>query len=135
MAISEEIKKRIYSVLGDGKVHYTEEIRKKCVDDGILKEDEVGKIRGVVYYLKKRDSRIKSEGRGKYRLVDGVQDNTMTNDDLQNAIETIENCMDEWRSINWLRCSEDQLNKIRDDFKDLKFLAKEINNFEKREKW
>lgn len=39
--------------------------------------------------------------------------------------------MDEWRSINWLRCSEDQLNKIRDDFKDLKFLAKEINNFEK----
>lgn len=78
MAISEEIKKRIYSVLSDGKVHYTEEIRKKCVDDGILKEDEVGKIRGVVYYLKKRDSRIKSEGRGKYRLVDDVQDNTMT---------------------------------------------------------
>lgn len=40
-------------MLSDGKVHYTEEIRKKCVDDGILKEDEVGKIRGVVYYLKK----------------------------------------------------------------------------------
>ena len=55
----------------------------------------------------------------------------MTNDDLQNAIETIENCMDEWRSINWLRCSEDQLNKIRDDFKDLKdklIIAGGLNN-------
>ena len=30
MAISEEIKKRIYSLLSDGKVHYTEKIRKNA---------------------------------------------------------------------------------------------------------
>lgn len=100
-----------------------------------LKESEAGKIRGVIHYLKKEDIRIKSEGRGKYRLVDNAQDNTVIYNDLQNAIDVIENCMDEWRCINWLRCSDDQLNKIRDDFKDLKFLAQEINNFEKREKW
>lgn len=135
---SDRIRKIIYWVLQDGKEHLLKDIKEKCMQDTFLCEEDCQLVKVIIFNMKKKDSRIISEGRGKYRMVletslDGEV--TERKDELESAIACIEDKMEMWQGINWLICSDDMLNSARGDFKKMTILAKKIIKYSNQKEW
>lgn len=68
MTQREAIEEVVYEVLKDGEVHSADELQRICLKRGIINEKQRRAIRGTIYNLKKKDKRIVTVVRGKYKL-------------------------------------------------------------------
>lgn len=123
MTQREAIEEVVYEVLKDGEVHSADELQRICLKRGIINEKQRRAIRGTIYNLKKKDKRIVTVVRGKYKL-EGEKVCTTIEDEVKSIRKRIE----ELKKIGWLNTNDTELNRARQDVEALKQLKTEIEN-------
>lgn len=89
----------------------------------IINEKQRRAIRGTIYNLKKKDKRIVTVVRGKYKL-EGEKVCTTIEDEVKSIHKRIE----ELKKIGWFNTNDTELNRARQDVEALKQLKTEIEN-------
>ena len=123
MTQREAIEEVVYEVLKDGEVHSADELQRICLKRGIINEKQRRAIRGTIYNLKKKDKRIVTVVRGKYKL-----DGEKVCPTIEDEVKSIRKRIEELKKMGWLNTNDTELNRARQDVEALKQLKTEIEN-------
>lgn len=120
------IRKIVYDVLADGEIHSAAEIRNKAIENGIMIDKKSTSLRNAIYHIKREDVNFKVVNRGKYVLTNNVSEESVIC--FKEALRIVKKEMIKLRNINWITCSEQELNEARNKVHELKKLQSDIYN-------
>lgn len=127
-----EVRAIVIEVLSDRKWHTTEELQRECEMKGVGLDGERGPIYNIVHQLKIKEI-IDSNGAGEYRMREEKLNQTANNileenDELENSIKVIKMSLEKYKRFNWIKCSEEELQKARMNVGIIKELSDEIQH-------
>ena len=128
MTQGKKIKNLILELFSDGKTHSTKEIRNYVAEHNIKLSKDSTLIRNILFTMKKENSDFVNVGRGLYCLLNANNKDDEISSELVNAINTIESTINECKSFNWYKCSDQQLNIVRSKIKMITKLADTISS-------
>lgn len=120
------IRKIIYDVLADGEIHSATEIKNKVIESGIMIDEKSTSLRNAIYHIKRKDANFKTVDRGMYVLTSNTSETSVIC--FEEALRIIEAEITKLRNINWLTCSEQELNVARNKVRELKKMQDTISN-------
>ena len=120
------IRKIIYDVLADGEIHSATEIKNKVIESGIMIDEKSTSLRNAIYHIKREDANFKTVDRGMYVLTSNTSEASVIC--FEEALRIIEAEITKLRNINWLTCSEQELNVARNKVRELKKMQGTISN-------